>query len=155
MKLSKRGEYSLRALLALTFAYKSNPIVSIQLRVISEGEKIPYKFLEQIMSALKNGSLVKSQKGKHGGYVLAKPPEQINLGEVIRLMDGPLAPAGNAEEIRGVIERGERNAGIYSILLEVRNAIAGILDSTTLEDVYQRTQELWRDRKSQHAMYYI
>ncbi len=155
MKLSKRGEYAIRALLALTYEYKSNTLSSIQLRIISEKEEIPYKFLEQIMSSLKNAGLVRSQKGKHGGYVLAKPPAQINLGEAIRLMDGPLAPAGNAEEIRGVIERGERNAGIYSILLEVRNAIAAILDNTTLEDVYQRTQELWRDRKSQHAMYYI
>lgn len=155
MKLSKRGEYAIRALQALTYAYKSNSIYSIQLKLISERENIPFKFLEQIMSVLKNGGLVKSQKGKHGGYVLARSPEQINLGEVIRLMDGPLAPAGNAEEIRGLIERGERNAGIFSILLEVRNAIAGILDKTTLEDVYQRSEQLWRDRKSQHAMYYI
>ncbi len=155
MKLSKRGEYAIRALLGLAYAYKINPFSRKQLKLISEREEIPYKFLEQIMSSLKNGGLVKSQKGKHGGYVLANPPEKITLGEVIRLMDGPLAPAGNAEEIRGVIERGERNAGIYSILLEVRNAIAAILDNTTLEDVYQRTQELWRDRKSQHAMYYI
>ena len=64
MKLSKRGEYALRALLALTYAYNSNALSSNQLKLLSEKEDIPYKFLEQIMSALKHGGLVKSQKGK-------------------------------------------------------------------------------------------
>ena len=155
MKLSKRGEYALRALLALTYAYNSNALSSNQLKLLSEKEDIPYKFLEQIMSALKHGGLVKSQKGKNGGYTLAKQPEKICLGEVIRLIDGPLAPTGNAEEIRGVIQRGERTAGIYSVLLEVRNAIADILDHTTLADVYRRTLELSRDRREPSGMYYI
>ena len=154
MKLTKKSRYAFRALLSLTFAskYKSNPC--LHLKDIAETEEIPGKFLEHIMSSLKKGGIVRSQKGKGGGYVLARNPKEIWLGNVIRLMDGPLVSIGTAEEIKEVIREGKKDSGLYSILLDVRNAISEILDKSNLEDLYKKTVELTRVR-SQYQMYYI
>ncbi len=154
MKLSKKGEYALRALLALTFSVKFKSKPSLHLKDISQSEEIPIKFLEHIMAALKKGSLVRSQKGKGGGYVLSRAPKEIVLGEVIRLIDGPLSPIGSAEEIKEIIRKGKKESGIYSVLLDVRNAISQVLDKMTLEDLYKRTVDLTRV-KHQSEMYYI
>ena len=154
MKLSKKGEYALKALLALTFSAKVGSRPVLHLTDISEGEDIPIKFLEHIMAALKRGRLVNSQKGKGGGYVLARSPKEILLGEVIRLIDGPLSPIGSVDEIKEIIRKGKKESGIYSVLLDVRNAISDILDKTTLEDLHQRTLDLIRV-KNQYEMYYI
>ena len=106
MKITKRGEYALRTMLAL--AMKSRTTTPLSLRQISEEEKMPVKFLEQIMMTLKKAGFVQSTKGKHGGYILSRPASKIKLGEVIRVIDGPLSPLETGEEIREKIQKEER-----------------------------------------------
>ncbi len=154
MRLSKKGEYAIKALQTLTFSYKDKSNQHLHLREIAGREDIPVKFLEHIMAALKRGGVVKSEKGKGGGYILARSPDEITLGEVIRLMDGPLSPIASADEIKEMIRRGDRDSGIYSFLLDVRDAVSQVLDKATLEDLYTRNMELSRAKKT-YAMYHI
>src|ERR1051326_205670 len=93
MRLSKRGEYGLRAMIILAGTPHSNaPLPVVQIKEISEREKIPAKFLEQILLTLKNAGLLHSKMGVGGGYYLAKQPTEITLGQIFRVLDGPLAP---------------------------------------------------------------
>src|ERR1700683_5330724 len=92
MRLSKKGEYAIRALVEIGFESHLHPNSLIQISTVAERTNIPEKFLEQILLALRNGGVLKSKRGVEGGYALAKPPADINLGEVVRLLDGPLAP---------------------------------------------------------------
>jgi Rrf2 family protein len=151
MKITKRGEYGLRALLALACVSGQK---TLSLREISIQEKLPVKFLEQIMMILKRSNFVESVKGKHGGYSLSRPPEEITVGEIIRAIDGPLAPVANAAEIEKRIHREDRHAGLYSTFLDVRNAISEILDHKSLADICAKSLELARS-KPEKQMYYI
>jgi len=151
MKISRRGEYALKCLIALSFNYGKG---ILQLSEISRREGIPFKFLEQIMIMLKQGRIVKSQKGKHGGYQLVKAPEDISLGEIIRLIEGPLAPVGNEQELKFLVEERGRHCGLYAILLDVRNAISDILDRKTLANLCEKTLEL-QEKNSEAYMYFI
>jgi len=152
MKITKSGEYGLTALVTLASNFESQKMVS--LREIAESNKLSIKFLEQVMMALKRAHLVTSVKGKQGGYLLARAPKEITLGEIIRAIDGPLAPMMNAREIRKKIERKDRQSGLYMVMLDVRNAISEILDKKTLEDVLEKSMEAaWSDPSS--SMYYI
>src|SRR5579871_5526963 len=87
--LSSRAKYATRALLDLTLRYEHGPAL---IHEIAERQKIPVKFLEQILLSLKHAGFVESRKGRGGGYFLAKPPTAITLGAVVRVIDGPLAP---------------------------------------------------------------
>ncbi len=141
MRLSKRGEYGLRALILLAVKNEQGKNdVMLQIKDISEEENIPVKFLEQIMLTLKNGGLLQSRKGSNGGYYLAKPAAEISLGQVVRLLDGPLAPvrcvSQMAYEPCGCPD--ERTCGLRMAMGDVRNAIANILDNTSLADVAGR-----------------
>ena len=89
MRLSKRGEYGLRAMIDLATWEGGSPI--IQIKDIAEREHIPAKFLEQILLTLKNAGLLHSKMGVGGGYYLAKTPDQISLGQIVRVLDGLLA----------------------------------------------------------------
>src|SRR5437870_10313958 len=91
MRFSKKSEYALRALIELTKAYGGTPVRRHQ---IAERQNIPIVFLEQILLALKHAGLLASARGAQGGYVLIKPPAKVTLGQVIRILDGPLAPIG-------------------------------------------------------------
>src|SRR5664279_1867379 len=93
MKLSKKGEYALRSLINLGIAAEVGRSL-VQVAELADSEQLPVKFLEQIMQALKEGRLVASERGKFGGYRLAKAAQKITIGEVVRLIDGPLAPIG-------------------------------------------------------------
>ena len=140
MRLSKRGEYGLRAAIHLANAQKHSPDVMVQIKDISAQEKIPTKYLEQILLALKNAGLLQSKMGVGGGYYLAKSPEQINLGQIIRVLDGPLAPircvSHMAYEPCGCPD--EETCGLRMVMGDVRDAIADILENTTLADVTER-----------------
>lgn len=151
MKITKKGEYALKAILALAMVYGQKPLT---LKEIARKEKLPFKFLEQIMSLLKKNALVISTQGKYGGYVLARAPKEITLGEAIRSIEGPLAPIMTAKEIKKKIQQDERHAGLFAALLDVRNAIADILDTKTLADICQKSEEL-KQAKSKYQMYYI
>ncbi len=148
MKLSKRGEYALRAVIDLGIAQELGfPI--LQASELAMKEKLPVKFLEQILAQLKLGGYVKSTRGKLGGYSLAKPMKRIKFGSVIRFIEGPLAP------IRCVSQTGyarcscpdEVHCGLRMLMLDVRNAIAKLLDRYTLKDIVEITlRKLRRDK---------
>ena len=152
MKLTKKGEYSLKALLALASVYEQKKVLA--LKDIARQENISFKFLEQIMMMLKHAGFVESIMGKHGGYRLAHPPKEISLGEIIRAVEGPLAPLGTAAQIQKKIEKGESHPGLYCLLLEVRDAISNVLDQKTLADVCELSNEMMTS-KSKSNMYYI
>jgi Rrf2 family protein len=148
VKLSKRGEYALRALIDLGIAHELGfPI--LQASELAKKEKLPIKFLEQILAQLKLGGYVKSTRGKLGGYSLAKPMRRIKFGAVIRFIEGPLAP------IRCVSQTAyarctcpdEAHCGLRMLMLDLRNAIARLLDRYTLADIVQITlRKLRRDK---------
>lgn len=147
MKLSKRGEYALRSLINLGIAYEVGRSL-VQVSELADKEKLPIKFLEQILQALKEAGVVASARGKFGGYRLAKPPREITIGQVVRLMDGPLAPIGCVSQT--AYEKcscpDEVHCGLRMLMLDVRNAISGILDRYTLADVVEVTlRKLRRD----------
>jgi Rrf2 family protein len=140
MKLSKRGEYALRTLIALGIAAEvKRPLV--QVTELAESERLPSKFLEQIMQELKEGGFIASERGKFGGYRLAQPAAKISIGQVVRVLEGPLAPIGCVSQT--AYEKcscpDEEHCGLRMLMLDVRNAIAGILDRYTLADVVEVT----------------
>jgi len=108
---------------------------AIRIRDIAYEEELPEKFLELILLELKNARIVESVRGAKGGYQLRRPPAEIRLSEIIRLIDGPLAPFGDAEQLRTLIDRDEEHRALYKIFLAVRDAAAKILDNTTLADI--------------------
>jgi len=134
MRLSKRGEYGLRALQDLAAHYGEGPVPNKEL---AERNNIPPRFLEQILLTLKHGQIMRSRKGPHGGYYLARPPQQINLAEVVRLLDGPLAPIScvseTAYEPCGCPNM--ETCGLRRVMKEVRDTVAGIMENTTLADL--------------------
>lgn len=147
MKLTKRGEYGLKALIDL--AEQEDPQAATQIKDIAQRQQIPVKFLEQILLTLKNAGVLRSRAGVGGGYYLAKPPAEITLGQVVRLLDGPLAPIPCVSQMayeRCVCED-EATCGLRLAMLDVRNAIADILDQTTLADVTARTEHAQRVEK--------
>lgn len=139
MKVSKRGEYGMRALCHLA-EHWGEGVVTI--RDIAREEDIPGKFLEGILLELKRAGFVRSRRGVEGGYELAMAPESIVLGGVMRMLDGPLAPMASATELRELMERNPRQLGFYAILMDVRDAVSEILDKTTLAEVMSRTAGL-------------
>mgnify|MGYP001501871313 FL=1 len=111
-------------------------------REIAGREEIPEKFLESILVALKNARIVASRRGREGGYRLRRPPAEIVVGDVVRLVDGPLAPFGDAAELARLVESEARHAGLFDLFLDVRNAAAAILDHTTLADLLERDRRI-------------
>ena len=129
MNISKKGEYALRTLINLGLASEAGRTL-VQVSELADNERLPLKFLEQIMRALKAGGFVKSERGKYGGYRLGKPARSITIGSVVRAIDGPLAPIGCVSQTS--YEQcscpDEAHCGLRMIMLDVRNAISGILD---------------------------
>ena len=145
MKVSKRGEYGVRALCHLAEHYGEGVV---HIRDIAREESIPRRFLEGILLELKRAGFVNSRRGIEGGYALSRDPEQILLGEVVRTLDGPLAPIASAAELRGLMDRNPRQAGFYAVLMDVRDAISGILDRTSLASVVRRSQKVRRSPRT-------
>jgi Rrf2 family protein len=148
MKLSKKGEYALRALIDLGIAAEVGRSL-VQVSELAEKEQIPVKFLEQIMQLLKEEGFIESQRGKFGGYRLGRPPAEITIGSIVRLIDGPLAPIGCVSQT--AYEKcscpDEVHCGLRMLMLDVRNAITGILDRYSLADVVEVTlRKMRRDK---------
>src|SRR5512133_936589 len=141
MRLSKRGEYGLRAMISLADpAIKGSAPAMLQIKEISQREQISPMFLEQILLTLKNAGLLHSKMGIGGGYYLAKSASEITLGQIFRVLDGPVAPmkcvSQMAYEPCGCPD--EETCGLRLAMGDVRNAIADILDNTSLADVTKR-----------------
>jgi Rrf2 family protein len=141
MRLSKRGEYGLRAMITLAeISQTDGSPAMMQIKEISQREQISPKFLEQILLTLKNAGFLHSKMGVGGGYYLARPASEITLGQIFRVLDGPVAPikcvSQMAYESCGCPD--EQTCGLRLVMSDVRNAIAGILDKTSLADLIKR-----------------
>src|SRR6187431_512020 len=136
MRMTKRGEYAIRTLIRLGVAQRmGSPIVSVSR--LAESEHIPAKFLENILADLKSAGYVEGIRGKSGGARLICDPTKTKIGELIRFMDGKLAPIGCASETayEPCTCPDEDHCGLRMLMIDVRNAIARILDRYTLADV--------------------
>lgn len=143
MKLSVRGEYALRALIVLGLDYiEDDSLVRIQ--DISTRQNIPKRFLEQILNDLKSAGILESKRGIAGGYRLKLSPDRINLAEVIRHIEGPLAPVSCVSE--RFYEKcscpNEEKCAIRSVMKEVRDAIVRILEGVTVAQLCERVKTL-------------
>lgn len=136
--ISKRTQYGLKAMLNLARRYRTGPVLIAK---IADEEMIPLKFLEVILLELKGQGLLESKKGKGGGYHLSRPPSTITIGSVIRMLEGPLAPLPCASEtaFRPCPEcRDVETCGTRIIMRQVRDAMASVLDKTTLADLLRQ-----------------
>jgi Rrf2 family protein len=135
LKISQKGLYALEAMMTLARRYEQG---AIKIREIAAESDLPEKFLELILLELKNARIVDSVRGARGGYRLRRNPEQIPLSDIIRLVDGPLAPMGDAEQLRGLIARDADHRALYEVFLQVRDAAAKILENTTIADLIEK-----------------
>ncbi len=132
MKLTSRSEY---ALLALVYLARDHSDDFISVETIAHAQEIPPKFLEQILLALKRARYLKSTKGQHGGYRLAKPADKISLAEIIRLFDGALAPTESVSQNFYEPTPIEKEASLVQVFKELRDYISNKLETTTIQDV--------------------
>jgi Rrf2 family protein len=132
MKLTTRSEYGLLALVYLARQTK-NEFISIE--IIAKAQGIPPKFLEQLMLAMKRAHFVRSVKGQHGGYMLAKDPSEITLAEVIRLFDGALAPTESVSENFYESTPIEKEKKLTRVFKDIRDYVSHKLEKTTIADV--------------------
>ena len=132
--ISQKAQYALRALLALAQAPAGRAMLTAD---IAEQERIPKKFLEQILLELKHRGIVMSRRGKAGGYLLLAAPEQITFGEVLRIVDGPIAPLPCLSRIAYRPCEGcedEETCRLRRVFARVTEATRGVLDTTTIAD---------------------
>jgi len=108
---------------------------TVKIRDIAMDSDLPEKFLELILLELKNARIVESVRGAKGGYRLRRAPAEVKLSEIIRLVDGPLAPFGDADQLRSLIASDPHHRALYSVFLEVRDAAAKILEGTSVADL--------------------
>lgn len=146
MKISRKGEYALKALIELAINYDRGITVTL-INDVAQRKEIPQKYLEQILLNLKNDGILVSKRGVGGGYMLSRPPESISLGQIIRAVEGSLAPLNCVSASSPMNCPDEASCGLYSVMLEVSNAVSSILDNTSLKDVAKRTLDLI-DRKN-------
>ena len=148
-----KAKYGLKAMTALARQYGAGPVL---ISDIAAHEAIPQKFLELILLELKKKGILHSKKGKGGGYYLSKPPASVMIGDLLRALEGPLAPLPCVSQTayRRCDECvDEQTCGIRSVMKEVRDATAMILDSTSLEDLVVRSQPMPGTREP--LMYHI
>lgn len=143
MKLSVRGEYALRAMQVLARDFQEDDSV-VRIQEISDKQNIPKRFLEQILNDLKSAGLVMSKRGVAGGYRLKRAPEHITLAEIIRHIEGPLAPVSCVSE--KYYEKcscpDEARCAIRSVMKEVRDSLVQVMEATTLGHLAERARKL-------------
>ncbi len=132
MRISQKGLYALQALTVLARRYPGDVVKTHE---IALEETLPEKFLEAILRDLKRARFVVSVRGANGGYQLQRPPQEIFLGDVMRKIDGPLAPFEDADSLRNRLQMDAKNRALFRVLLDVRDATARIMDSTSLADL--------------------
>jgi len=137
MRISKRGEYGIRAMIMLATPSIDGSIPTYLIKDIAQQQVIPVKFLEQILLTLKNAGILNSKVGKGGGYYLARSSEHITIGMIIRALDGPIAPIRCVSQVayEPCDCPDESSCGLRMVMGEVREATTGILDNKTLSSV--------------------
>jgi Rrf2 family protein len=125
---------------------------TIKIREIAMEGDLPEKFLELILLELKNARIVESVRGAKGGYQLRRSPAEIHMSEIIRLIDGPLAPFGDAEQLRHLIALNDDHRALYEIFLRVRDSAAKILESTTIADLVHAARSRKRTKPKKEPL---
>jgi Rrf2 family protein len=132
MKVSRKADYALRVLCTLAEGYGQAPV---SIRVLAEANRVPKRFLEQIMLDLKSQGWVCSTPGKHGGYALAKPPDDVSLGQVVRYFDGLLAPLNCVSASHYEPCTQEPTCRFRRVFLQIRNETTRLMDNASLAAV--------------------
>lgn len=134
--LSKKAQYAIKALEYLANRYEQGPVLISE---ISEQKHIPLKFLENILLELRKADILESKKGKGGGYLLKAPPEQTTVANVIRVIDGPIAmlPCVSLYFYKPCDHCDQENCRIQALFAEARDAVLGVLEHKTLQDLIQ------------------
>lgn len=147
MRISTRGQYGARALVDLAIHYGEG---SVLLKDVARRQDISMRYLQHLLTPLINAGIVKSVRGAHGGVALGRAPEEINLGEVIELLEGSIAPVecvddpSSCDKTSGCVTR--------EVWIDLKKAIGGVLDSTTLKQLAERQKE---KQRALEPMYYI
>ncbi len=155
MRLSTRCRYAALALFDIAFHSHGQ---ATQVRQIAERQDIPARFLEQIFQDLKRAELVDGRRGRNGGYVLRRPPDQITLGDIIRATDGPIEISFSTEELPGLAAADaprathEMPTALWS---EIGRRIADVFDEFTLADLVARAESAGLSRDDAALMYFI
>jgi len=139
--LSKRAKYAIKALLALAEHGRDEPM---RIADLAREEHIPAKFLELILLVLKHQGILQSRKGKGGGYLLARDPKDVYLGQIVRMFDGPLAPVPCASQTAYVACAdcpNEAVCGVHIAMKAVRDATARVLDGTSLASLQGQVEQ--------------
>jgi Rrf2 family protein len=148
VKLSTKGRYGLKAMFDLAQNYGSGPV---PLNNIAQRNNISEHYLEQLIAVLRKSNLVKSVRGAQGGYILNKPPVSITVGDIIRVLEGPIAPVDCVNEEEPEICDNAEFCITRTIWAKVRDSVTEVLDSITLEDMVEEAKK----RQEESYMYYI
>lgn len=148
MKLSSKGRYGVRAMLELALHYNQG---SIPLKVVAQNQDISDTYLEQLISVLRKSGLVKSVRGAQGGYMLARDPAEITVGDVVRALEGPIAPVECVGEVDSPCLRADKCVS-RNLWARLRDKMNEVLDATTLADMCQEVEAL---NNSDNYMYFI
>ncbi len=137
MKITYRGDYALKAILELALRYEESGSDAVPINEIAKFGDMPKKFLEQILLILVRGGLLKSKRGAGGGFLLARPPKDITVGEVIRLIEGPIEPIACVND--GYKGCGDvKSCILRNVWKEVGGAISIVVDTLTFEELIAR-----------------
>jgi Rrf2 family protein len=150
MRLSKKAEYGLRALI---YAARFPEGTTFQIKDLAEKNGIPKKFLELILLELKNAGILRSRRGVGGGYLLGRRPETVRSSEILRAIEGPVTPF-NGRGTAGEPGDEEASPAVSRLVKEASEAIESVLDRWTLADLVREEQES-AERKRRHVMYFI
>ena len=137
MNISVKGEYALQALIDLAAQAPGEPV---KIADIAQRQKIPQKFLELILSSLKQGGFVESRRGAEGGYLLARPADSLTVGDILRFVEGPRTRLGAKARARQGSQPGRDNP-FADMWDSVDRAVSEILDKTTLADILRNWSE--------------
>jgi Rrf2 family protein len=143
MRISTKGDYATRALQDLAQHYEEGPV---PIEEIARRQALPARYLEQLLLSLKRAGFLASKRGVNGGYYLAKPPREITLGQILRAVDGPIAPIFCVAESPREHCSQESFCVLRDVWAEVRDAVSGIVDHTTLQDICERIRAKTRER---------
>lgn len=150
MRLSRRSEYGLRALVDLVGHVDLGPV---PLATLADRNRLPGKFLEQILASLKHAGIVRTTLGAHGGYSMAVDPSSVSVGRVIRLLDGALAPIGcvSLRYYEPCTCAEEATCQLRDLMIDVRDAMLAVLDNETLADLAARRGQASIDPRGLHG----
>ena len=154
MRIGYKGDYAIKSLIFLAIKYLLVPNSYWQIAEIAKEQDIPAKFLEQILLMLRKAGYVKSQRGMKGGFALALEPKKINLGQIIRLMEGPLAPIGCVVEESDSVCDYQNRCVLRPLWQKVSESISQIVDTVDFQSLAEKQLALERAQQ-QSLMYYI